>query len=592
MPRGEYSSCAALRLVLLLASRGTLSFVDERERIMWKSMNHLLVAASIPWLTLSVWAMGQVPAEIKTSREGTESRFLLGDDGIVFDIIPTEEKDPAEVKDLPSIPDTLGIGSWNLQGNFVDFSHFLGTTNNVALNFRVNNQRVLRLEPNAVAPNILGGFSGNTVTAGVIGATIGGGGRIDDRVGDPDNNRVTDDFGTVGGGRGNQAGDAAGMTDDQFYATVAGGQFNTAGGDSSAVGGGGFNICNGRLATVAGGRENVASGVGSTVGGGFFNTASGGASTIGGGQKNTSTSESEFCTIGGGFENTVRGLVSTVGGGDSNTANGNWSAVGGGNFNIAIGAQSTVAGGQFNTANGISATVGGGGGRGFIDPIGNTASGDYSTVPGGSDNQAGGDHSFSAGRHAKVRNTSQSGDADGDEGTFAWADSAAADFVSTGPNQFLVRASGGVYFGTNSVVSIPAGRFINTSTDAHLTTGGMWTNASDRNAKENIRPIDPAHVLEQVLSMPVSRWSYRAESECIEHIGPMAQDFHAAFGTGDSDKAIGTVDADGVALAAIQGLHQLVEQSHRRLAEKDRRIEELEARMVKLEATVGSMTKR
>jgi len=60
------------------------------------------------------------------------------------------------------------------------------------------------------------------------------------------------------------------------------------------------------------------------------------------------------------------------------------------------------------------------------------------------------------------------------------------------------------------------------------------------------------------------------------HVGPTAQDFMAAFGLGASERHIGTVDAEGVALAAIQGLYQMVQ-------EKDAKIEALEARLAALE---------
>jgi hypothetical protein len=81
---------------------------------------------------------------------------------------------------------------------------------------------------------------------------------------------------------------------------------------------------------------------------------------------------------------------------------------------------------------------------------------------------------------------------------------------------------------------------------------------SDRNAKEQFKPVNPRDVLARVASLPVSEWQYKNQSE--RHIGPMAQDFHAAFGTGRDDRHIATVDADGVALAAIQGLHELVQE--------------------------------
>jgi hypothetical protein len=73
----------------------------------------------------------------------------------------------------------------------------------------------------------------------------------------------------------------------------------------------------------------------------------------------------------------------------------------------------------------------------------------YATVGGGASNTAGGDYSLAIGRRAKVRDAATSGDSNGDEGTFAWADSTNADFTSTGPNQFLIRANGGVGINTN-----------------------------------------------------------------------------------------------------------------------------------------------
>ncbi len=78
----------------------------------------------------------------------------------------------------------------------------------------------------------------------------------------------------------------------------------------------------------------------------------------------------------------------------------------------------------------------------------NSASGFASTVPGGYGNVAGGDYSFAAGRRAKVRDAATVGDADGDQGTFLWSDANDFNFASTGPNQFGVRATGGVRFVT------------------------------------------------------------------------------------------------------------------------------------------------
>ncbi len=260
-------------------------------------------------------------------------------------------------------------------------------------------------------PNLVNGYTGNNVTSGVVGATIAGGGAAI-IAGLPSQNAVTDIYGTVGGGARNVAGNNTGTTADARYATVGGGLGNSASGDRS---------------TIAGGLGNSASGYASTVGGGYYNAATGYASTVGGGYYNAAT-----------------GYDSTVGGGYYNAATGYASTVGGGYFNDADGFHSTVGGGYGNNPTGDNSTVGGG----YV----NTASGTESTVPGGSYNQAGGQFSFAAGRRAKVRDPNQvgGGDTNGDEGAFIWADSTDADFTSTGPNQFLIRASGGMGINTNS----------------------------------------------------------------------------------------------------------------------------------------------
>jgi hypothetical protein len=109
--------------------------------------------------------------------------------------------------------------------------------------------------------------------------------------------------------------------------------------------------------------------------------------------------------------------------------------------------------------------------------------------------------------------------------------------------------------------------------------GTSWDNASDRNLKDNIHTIDPREILEKVAALPVSRWNYKTQPGAT-HLGPMAQDFRAAFGLGEDDKHIATVDADGVALAAIQGLNEKLEQ---RLEQKQSEITELKQRLEALE---------
>jgi hypothetical protein len=151
--------------------------------------------------------------------------------------------------------DTTG-NDWHLGGNAgtTPGTDFLGTTDNKALELKVNGTRALRIEPNTTAPNLIGGFNANSVTAGVQGATIAGGGRSSIV------NTITDDAGTVSGGIGNTAGDNAGTTSDNTAATVGGGNNNTASGTSATVAGGGTNTASGSAATVGGGNANTAAG--------------------------------------------------------------------------------------------------------------------------------------------------------------------------------------------------------------------------------------------------------------------------------------------------------------------------------------------
>jgi hypothetical protein len=324
--------------------------------------------------------------------------------------------------------DDVGGGSaaWSLTGNAgtTPGTHFLGTTDNQALELRVNNACTLRLEPNTTSPNLIGGYSGNSVTAGAVGATIGGGGESGL------SNRVHDHYGTVGGGQDNQTGTDNGNLVDATHATVGGGIANTAGGYAATVGGGSSNRALDQGATVAGGDGNIASGYKATIGGGESNNASGNDATVGGGDSNNASGF--LATIGGGYDNTASSDYATVGGGWGNEASGDYATIGGGRSNTASGSRATVAGGQENYSSGDYATIAGGNN--------NIASGLAASVAGGELNAASGNYSFAAGRRAKANH----------EGTFVWADGTDEDFASTGTNQFLIRASGGVGIGTNN----------------------------------------------------------------------------------------------------------------------------------------------
>jgi hypothetical protein len=107
-----------------------------------------------------------------------------------------------------------------------------------------------------------------------------------------------------------------------------------------------------------------------------------------------------------------------------------------------------------------------------------------------------------------------------------------------------------------SNVTITNNKPIDTATGAYLSSGGTWTNTSSRERKENFVALDPQEVLDKIDSLSVERWNYKAEDPSITHIGPVAEEFHAAFNTGgtEGDKSISTIDPAGVALLGVQGL--------------------------------------
>ncbi len=250
-----------------------------------------------------------------------------------------------------------------------------------------------------------------------------------------------------------------------------------------------------------------------------------------------------FGTIGGGYANTTSGYASTVGGGDNNTAGGAHAVVSGGDSNAAGAVGAAVGGGRNNVANGVDATI-----------------------PGGQDNEANGNYSFAAGRRAKANNA----------GAFVLADSSDFDFAPGVNNAFTARFTGGARF----ILGINASG--QSTWTCAVYNGGSWGCSSDRNLKENFQPVDGRAILEKLAALPITTWNAIGVDPAVKRMGPMAQDFYAAFGLGDDDRVITTGDLDGVALASIQGLYQIVQ-------EKDAQIASLEARLVALEQVVQQM---
>jgi hypothetical protein len=136
----------------------------------------------------------------------------------------------------------------------------------------------------------------------------------------------------------------------------------------------------------------------------------------------------------------------------------------------------------------------------------------------------------------------------------------------------------------NNGVYIPGGVLtVNGPVDA-----SAFNTTSDRNLKEKFAPVNSLEILHRVAGLPISNWNFKTD-EATRHIGPMAQDFYAAFNVGMDDKHIATVDEDGVALAAIQGLNEKLTADD---AQKDAQIKALEQRLSDLEQLVKASVQK
>jgi hypothetical protein len=125
----------------------------------------------------------------------------------------------------------------------------------------------------------------------------------------------------------------------------------------------------------------------------------------------------------------------------------------------------------------------------------------------------------------------------------------------------------------------------------YLSSGGSsWNAVSDQARKENFAPVDTQALLAQLAEMPISTWNYKSQDPAIRHIGPMAQDFNALLDDlgGEGEKYINTLDADGVALAAIQGLYAQNQELTAENTALQAEVDDLETRVAALEAAVGS----
>ncbi|MGE3799459.1 MAG: beta strand repeat-containing protein [Candidatus Kapaibacterium sp.] len=250
-----------------------------------------------------------------------------------------------------------GSSGWSLTGNSgtTDGTNFLGTTDNIPFTVRVNNQRVIRIVPVTASPNIMAGYSTNTISStGSEGNIIAGGGANNEP------NQMIDyaDYGFIGGGAANTIGYSA------DYAVIAGGYVNEIDqeADYSFIGAGQMNEAYDRHNVVVGGYQNKA------------------------GTNDNNWTDAAYATVVGGYQNQATAYKAFVGGGLQNQASGQRSAIVGGNNNRATHSEAFVGGGKENEAKADGATVAGG--------RENVVTGSYSAIPGGRGLTLSGSNSF------------------------------------------------------------------------------------------------------------------------------------------------------------------------------------------------------
>lgn len=444
---------------------------------------------------------------------------------------------------------TPAFSGWGLGGNGgTTASNFLGTTDAQPLVLAVRSTPTLTLTPSSILFNgqpatsniVAGSLANNAIN--VRGATvIGGGLPLGDS--DPDvpfegPNQVSDHFGTVVGGYDNTAGDGSGAATTAMYAFIGGGRGNSASATSAVVLGGQLNNATEGGAVVLAGFSNLASGANAATVGGAFNTASGDAASVGGGR-----------------ENTASGFRSHVSGGTENTASGLGASVGNGGDNCA--------GGYFSWVGGLGAVTRPG-----------TASGD----PG-----------------LGCAGITGTGDFDGDDGSFVWADTSPGLYASSGPRQFLVRAEGGAVFSGVGNVNDPAGNRLRVAGTLRVDTLGsagsttLCRNASNQIAscsssaryKQAIEGLDPALGLAAARALRPVGFEWRGSGEA--DLGFVAEEVAAIdprLVVRDDTGRVEGVKYDRLSAVLALALQQLA-------AEREldgARLARIEARMAALEA--------
>jgi len=139
----------------------------------------------------------------------------------------------------------------------------------------------------------------------------------------------------------------------------------------------------------------------------------------------------------------------------------------------------------------------------------------------------------------------------------------------TGGDEFRLKSNGEFQIGPGGANNLSL------DTSGNLTIAGSLSQGSSRQIKQDFASVDADEVLSRVTEMPITSWSYKADGASVRHIGPMAEDFHSAFGLGVDERHLSPGDVASVALVAVQGLQKELQSRDARIAQMEQEIADL-----------------
>jgi len=122
-----------------------------------------------------------------------------------------------------------------------------------------------------------------------------------------------------------------------------------------------------------------------------------------------------------------------------------------------------------------------------------------------------------------------------------------------------------------------------------LNVQGDLTASSSRELKTAFSALDSAEILKQIIELPIQSWQFKSDTKATRHVGPIAEDFHEAFGLGIDDKHISPSDTAGLALVAIQELAAKLETKLEAIEELAERIDTLATENAELKEEVARL---